>query len=196
MELRPCEECGRVISSEAVECPYCGCRIRQPLTQAPPPEPKEQLGRSLPPFVLIGIIAAVVVVIVIAYFIETAPQRQIAANEKAVISALRTLSSAQELYKTVIAKYADYYQLYDGMHQKYIDASLAAADPDHPDHQPLNGYIIDISLHPDGWDWCAFATPVRWGIDGTRNFRITSDGVIRYNETENSSEFTEVLGSA
>ncbi len=42
MELRPCDECGRVSSSEVTECPYCGFRFSRPLPAAPVPVPQEE----------------------------------------------------------------------------------------------------------------------------------------------------------
>ena len=69
-------------------------------------------------------------------------------GEASPISALRTLSRAQELYKTRTGKYGD------------------------------------ISVNADNSDWCAIAYPGTWDKDGVRNLIITSDGVIRYNETE------------
>ena len=125
------------------------------------------------------------------FYFVFGPYWQMEENEAAAIKALRILSSAEELYRTHTGPYGDYYQLYHWRYGKYIPAELAAADPDHPQHRPLDGYTIDISLHPQGYDWCATARPVKWGITGARNFKIQSDGVIRYNGTENGTEFTE-----
>jgi hypothetical protein len=48
----------------------------------------------------------------------------------------------------------------------------------------------------NGYDWQAVAAPVRWGVDGGRNFKIGSDGVIYYNTTEgDTTNFTDVLGN-
>ena len=108
-------------------------------------------------------------------------------GEASPISALRTLSSAQELYKTRTGKYGDYFNLNNGHvggYNKYIDPALAKADPDHPQHQDKSGYNHDISVNADNSDWCAIAYPGTWDKDGVRNLIITSDGVIRYNETE------------
>jgi hypothetical protein len=145
------------------------------------------------------IIAVGVALAATFFYTMFGPDPQIASNEAAAIRALRQLSSAQELYKCR-EYYGECYNLYGpnphGGWNRYIDARVAAADPDYPNHQPLSGYIIDISLNPPpciGSDWCAVARPAKWGVTGTRNFKITSDGVIRYNEIENSSEFTEVI---
>ena len=117
-------------------------------------------------------------------------------GEASAISALRTLSSAQELYKTRNGTYGDYFNLNDGEGNKYIDPALAKADPDHPMHQDKSGYNVDICLSPDGSDWCAIATPGNWDLDGCRNFKIDSEGIIFMNDVERSNIFEKVLGSS
>jgi hypothetical protein len=114
-------------------------------------------------------------------------------NEASAISALRSLWSAQEIYKDRSGTYGDYFNLCG--RKKYIDPVLAKADPDHPEHEDKSGYNVDISVNADNTDWCAIAYPARWFMDGSRNFKITSDGVIRYNETEgDTTNFPRVLG--
>ncbi len=110
------------------------------------------------------------------------------------ISALRTISSVQELYKTRHGCYGDYFNL-QGV--KYIDPALAGADPDHPLHRDKSGYNIDISVSAGNTDWCAFAYPGIWGKGRERNFKITGDGVIYYNDTKgDTTNFTKVLGGS
>ncbi len=117
-------------------------------------------------------------------------------NEASAISALRTISSAQELYKTRNGTYGDYCDLNDGGSNKYIDPALAKADPDHPDHMEKSGYVVDICVNADRSDWFAFAYPAAntWGRNGERNFKITSDGIIYWNDTERSFIFKKKLG--
>jgi hypothetical protein len=139
------------------------------------------------------ILIAVGVVLSAAFFyLMFGPPTQIERNEEAAISALRVLNSAQELYKTHGTPYGDYHNLYNEKFRNvHINANLSAADPDHPQHKPLNGYRIDISVEPtQNSDWCAFARPAKWGVTGARNFKVESGGIIWYNETENSSQFT------
>ncbi len=116
-------------------------------------------------------------------------------NEASAIAALRTVESAQELYKNRCGKYGDFYNLNNGMENEYIDPVLARADPDHPRHRDRIGYNIDISVNSDNSGWRAFAYPGTWGTDGERNFKMTSDGVIYYNDTKgDTTNFTKVLG--
>jgi hypothetical protein len=118
-------------------------------------------------------------------------------NEASAISALRTIWSAEELYKDRTGKYGNCLDLNDGKKTKFIDIALTKADPDHPEHTDKAGYNIDISVSADNTDWCAIAYPARWGFhgDGQRNFKITSDGTLYYNTTKSDlTNFTEVLG--
>ena len=117
------------------------------------------------------------------------------ANESCAISMLRCVSLAQEKYKADSGKYGDYFNLYDGKQSKYLFEHIAQADPNHPRHQDRIGYNIDISVNADNTDWWAIATPGTWWTDGERNFKLTSDGVIRYNATEGDvTNFPKVLG--
>jgi hypothetical protein len=129
-----------------------------------------------------------------SYFPDTQEPRS--ANEASAISSLRTIMSAQELYKTRTGFYGDYGNLNDGKIRRYIDPVLTRADPDHPEHLPKAGYVLDINVNAENSDWWAVATPARWGVDGNRNFKIDSSGVIYYNKTEgDTTNFGTVLGN-
>jgi hypothetical protein len=64
---------------------------------------------------------------------------------------LRTISSAQELYKTRNGCYGDYFDLCNSRN-KYIRPFLARNDPDHPEHEDRQGYDYDISVNADNSD--------------------------------------------
>ena len=150
-------------------------------------------------FTLIELMIVVAIIAIIAAIaIPSLLQSKMAANEASAISALRTLSSAQELYKTRTGYYGDYNNLNDGANNKYIDPALAKADPDAgANHQDKSGYNIDVSVDGSNTDWCAIATPGIWAKDGERNFKISSDGVIYYNATPaDVTTWNTVLGSS
>jgi type IV pilus assembly protein PilA len=152
-------------------------------------------------FTLIELMIVVAIIAIIAAIaIPSLLQSKMAANEASAISALRTLSSSQELYKTRTGFYGDYNNLNNtagGGTNKYIDPALAKADPDAAGCQAKSGYWVDISVNGTNTDWCAIAYPANWGKDGERNFFITSDGVIYYNPTSGDhATFTTVLGSS
>jgi hypothetical protein len=143
------------------------------------------------------VLIVVAVVVVIAIGVPTVMQhRRPPGGRASAISCLRTLSSAQDHYKTRTGKYGDYLNLWDARNNhKYIDPALSKADPDHPQHFDKAGYNIDISVNADNTDWCCIATPGTWGVDGERNFKVTSDGTIYYNATDgDTTNFTKVLG--
>jgi len=106
------------------------------------------------------------------------------ANEAAAMASLKNICTAQELHRMRHGQYGDCTDLNDGKDKQYIDVTLAKADPDYPHHAPKYGYVINITVNEDGTEWFAIATPVRWGIDGSRNFKIDITGVTYYNTTE------------
>lgn len=117
------------------------------------------------------------------------------ANEAAAIGALKTLCAAQELHRARHGQYGDCTDLNDGKNKQYVDLVLVKADPDHPEHTPKSGYRIDISVNEDGTEWWAIATPVKWGVDGSRNFKVEMDGVIYQNTTEgDTTKFEDESG--
>ena len=114
------------------------------------------------------------------------------ANGFSPIHLLRTISSAQELYRSRNDCYGDYFDL---LNIKYIDLRLARTDPDHPEHQEIHGYNFDIQLNKDKSDWCCIATPERWSEDGSRNWKIDSKGIIWINNTKgDTTNFPKALG--
>jgi len=105
---------------------------------------------------------------------------------------LRTIAAAQELYKSRNGHYGDYFDL---RNSNYIKPSLARNDPDHPEHQDRQGYYYDIWVDGNNSDWCCVAAPAQWREGVTRNWKIDSEGVIRYNRTKgDTTSFPYVLG--
>ena len=58
---------------------------------------------------------------------------------------------------------------------------------------PLYDYYLKMSVI-DGKKWWCIARPVAWDSPDCRNYFISTDGVIYYNEEENSSEFAKKIG--
>ena len=106
-----------------------------------------------------------------------------AANEASAISALRTLSSAQELYNTRYAAYATFKDL---AAKRYIDPVLASGKK--------NGFVFKIEL-PGPGKWRCTARPEKPGQTGERSFYIGEDGVIYYKECKKDSDTSCTPGS-
>ncbi len=126
-------------------------------------------------FTLIELMIVVAIIAIIAAIaIPSLLQSKMAANEASAISGLRTLSSAQELYRTRLNTYADLANLGT---RGYIDAALADADTN-----AKSGYKTDIALEAvSKLDWCAVSVPATTR-DGERYFMIATDGVIKWKD--------------
>lgn len=194
-ESKVCPYCRENIPIAAVKCRYCAEWLHG-TPGVPAPEQKKSSAWLILLIVGAAIFGFVVMVSIIAAIaIPTLLVSKMAANEASAISALRTMSSAQELYWTRNEIYGDYFNLCDGDRNKYIDERLAMADPDHPRHTGKSGYSIDIWVSEDGSDWYAIATPELWEKDGARNFKIGREGIIYYNETRGDTQtWDRILG--
>lgn len=109
---------------------------------------------------------------------------KIAACESGPIANLRTISTAQELYKNRNGAYTSLAGL--NTSDQYIDYSLASAiDPENT----KAGYYFILNLAKDGQSWCCIARPAEWVKDGIRNFFIDQTGEIRFSKTKGSSKW-------
>ena len=94
---------------------------------------------------------------------------------------LRLLSSVQLQYSEKFGTYGTLEQLCNA---GYIDSVLGSG--------VKQGYSFHMNV--DGAkSWCCIMRPVVWGIDGERNFLITTDGVIYVNTKKDSTEFKEEI---
>jgi len=109
-------------------------------------------------------------------------------GEAAAISALRTISSAEELYNT---RYESYETLEELGKANLLDSVLAAAT-----HHGASksGYYFVLTLNADKSAWTCVTRPAEWDVTGTRNFKIDQTGVIYYNSDKNSSDWQKALG--
>jgi len=139
-------------------------------------------GKHLGCAALIVLIVAIISAISIPNLLES----KSAANEAAAISALRTISSAEELYNT---RYSTYGSLGSMEAVNMIDSVLADAT-----HRGSgkSGYYFE--LYSDGEKWWAYAKPTKWGITGSRSFYIDHTGVIQYTDEE-YGEYLSSLGN-
>lgn len=104
-------------------------------------------------------------------------------NETTACANLRTICTAQELYRS---KHNTYTTLTELEAKELIKKELAQATV--PERAKM-GYYFTLTV--DKERWCCIARPQAWGGTGTRNFRISLDGTLYHNHTEGGSEFTE-----
>jgi prepilin-type N-terminal cleavage/methylation domain-containing protein len=144
-------------------------------------------------FTLIELMIVVAIIAIIAAIaIPSLLESKKAANEAAAISAMRTISSAEELYMARAGEYGLNTNLNDGT-RKLIDSVLRDAYTSNA--HPKSGYFFDITVSGTGSAWSCIAEPSEWATTGERNFMISTDGVIYWNGTKDDiTTWTSVLG--
>jgi hypothetical protein len=157
-------------------------------------EVNSQRGAAWWAYLLPIVAAALVLAILIPNMLET---RATTPPWYSTVTSLRLISEAQELYNARYSTYAMLDQLRD---TRMIDPVLASATTP---LSPKFGYYFTLTLPDKRSSWRCVARPAVWGADSEhprgewrteRNYLITEQGVIYYNATENSSEFTRKLG--
>ncbi len=114
---------------------------------------------------IIGIIAAIAIPNLLA--------SRRAANEASALSAVRTISSAEEGYRATYG--AGFFgSLTDLTDRKMLDTVLAGATTV---DKAKNGYIFDLNLSAGGSMYCVGTAPAT-ANDGYRNFSTDTPGVI------------------
>jgi prepilin-type N-terminal cleavage/methylation domain-containing protein len=114
---------------------------------------------------IIGIIAAIAIPNLLA--------SRRAANEASAISAVRTVSSAQEGYRATYGtgSFGTFAQL---VARQMVDPVLANATAV---NNAKSGYVYSLNVPPDGAVYCVGAAPAT-DYQGTRNFSSDTPGVI------------------
>jgi prepilin-type N-terminal cleavage/methylation domain-containing protein len=121
-------------------------------------------------FTLLEILIVVVLIsIVLAVAIPLLRRGQAAANEAAVIKAMKTIHSVEVQYRLTYNAYGTLADL-GPQGRSYIDAVLASG--------MRNGYRFGITLDSDA-TWHAVATPLTYGMDGLRTYAIDESGTLR-----------------
>jgi prepilin-type N-terminal cleavage/methylation domain-containing protein len=115
---------------------------------------------------IIGIIAAIAIPNLLA--------SRRAANEGAAISAIRTLTSAEETWRGTIGSGVRFTDMAGLLDRQMIDTSLAGATTV---DKAKSGYIYSVVVSSDGFNFCAGAAPSS-SINGTRNFSSDEPGVV------------------
>ena len=147
-------------------------------------------------FTLIELMIVVAIIAIIAAIaIPNLMRARLAANESSAIAALRTISSAEETFRSAGIVDADADGLGEYGHLLTM-AGLASPSPDPPfiDNQlgqgNKSGYMFQVFVGPSGCalltgvdasevDYYAVAWPIAYARSGNRSFCIDASGVIR-----------------
>ena len=117
---------------------------------------------------IIGILAAIAIPNLLA--------SRRAANEASAISAIRTLSSVEETYRSTVGNGTQFTDMAGLRGQQLVDAQLAAATSI---ATSKSGYIFSVVTIGGGINFCAGAAPVS-AVTGSRNFSSDEPGVIYF----------------
>jgi prepilin-type N-terminal cleavage/methylation domain-containing protein len=136
-------------------------------------------------FTLIELMIVIAIIaIIVAIAMPNLLESKKSANEASAISALRTISSSQELYRARYSAYGSF----DNLHNhNLIDVVLRDADSAGAASAKA-GYLYTLSTNGIDW-WCCVAYPLSWGNGGDRKFRITGDGVLYQSADSSSNAF-------
>jgi prepilin-type N-terminal cleavage/methylation domain-containing protein len=115
---------------------------------------------------IIGIIAAIAIPNLLA--------SRRAANEAAAISAIRTLTSAEETYRTTVGGGATFADMAGLLNRQLIDTVLAGATTV---PNAKSGYIYSAITTSSNANFCVGGAPAT-SYSGTRNFSSDEPGVI------------------
>lgn len=151
-----------------------------------PAGPRKWKGFTLLELLLVLTVLAVLVVITVSRLTK----RRMCEYEVGAIVNMKTISIAEGLY---YSRYGSYTTLAQLQAADLIDISLAQATT--PENA-VSGYYFIHTLGPDDYStdsWCCIARPARWGVTGSKNFKMEASGSTWYNKTEGGSDFTNSL---
>ena len=113
-----------------------------------------------------------------------------AANEASAISAVRSLSSVEETYRSTSGSGLRYASLADLQAAKLIDTALGSATTP---ATAKSGYIYKITLTASDTGYCAGAAPISNSV-GARNFSTDMPGVIYVHTLDAANPPTSTAG--
>jgi hypothetical protein len=173
----PCPYCSETIPEDSVKCPECGEFLDE--QEAP------SSGGSSAVLIVIIVVASLmalcaIAAIVAAIAIPNLIEARKAGNEAAAIGALKTIGTAQALFREGdkdADELLDYGDLYEIGQSNLIDQVLASG--------MKQGYIFDVqpSATTPEFLWMATAEPAAPGTTGDRYFATNHEGVIWYSNT-------------
>lgn len=126
-------------------------------------------------FSLIELLLVVAIIgIIAALSVPNLLSSRRAANEASAISAIRTLSSAQESYRATKGGGSGFTDLDGLVESKMVDSSLGTATTA---DKAKSGYVFSVVISSAGTAFCAGAAPTTLNA-GQRNFSSDTPGLI------------------
>ncbi|OQX81369.1 MAG: hypothetical protein B6D56_02675 [Candidatus Omnitrophica bacterium 4484_70.1] len=122
-------------------------------------------------FTLVEIMIVVAIIALLAAIaIPSFLRARLNANESAAVSALHTISTAAQSYRSVNPKYPSALTSLSSAEPAYIDSVLGSG--------AKQGYSFYLEGHT--YTFSATARPVTYGKTGVRSFYVDESGIIRY----------------
>lgn len=150
-----------------------------------PPRAQRQQGFSLVELLIVVAIIGIVAAIAIPNLLAS----RRAANEASALSAVRTISSAEEGYRATYGA-GLFGTLPDLINQKMIDPALAGATTV---SKAKSGYIFALNVGTGSTSYCVGSAPAT-AQSGTRNFSTDTPGVIYYHPLAVATPPTSTAG--
>ena len=142
-------------------------------------------------FSLIELLIVVAIIgIIAALSIPNLLASRRAANEASALSAVRTLSSAEEAYRATYGGGSGFTGLAGLVQKKFVDSSLGTATTA---DKARSGYIFSVVVSDGGSAFCAGAAPATVNT-GTRNFSSDTPGVLYVHPLAVASPPTSTAG--
>ena len=139
-------------------------------TQARRRQPQRAGGFSLIELLIVVAIIGIIAALSIPNLLAS----RRAANEASAISAIRTISSAQESYRATKGGGSGFTDLDGLVEAKMVDSSLGTATTA---DRAKSGYIFAVSTSDSDTAFCAGAAPTS-ANNGSRNFSSDTPGVL------------------
>ena len=145
-------------------------RSSQRKTQANRRQPQRAGGFSLIELLIVVAIIGIIAALSIPNLLAS----RRAANEASAISAIRTLSSAQEAYRATRGGGSGFTDLAGLVEAKMVDSALGSATTA---DRAKSGYVFSVTTTDSGTAYCAGAAPTTLNA-GRRNFSSDTPGII------------------